>query len=314
MDALKTSEEISSQVGWSEAAGLAVARHLAKLHALAKRAQQDADVETVHQLRVYSRRIQTILSVLSGAFPSKHSRRLAKRARQIRQVAGQIRDGDVFEQAIRGLGDHASADERIGIDYLLEKSPRRRKRGEVKLIRRLAKLDRTGFWSWVRKHYPSDMPAASLTPAGEGESSILDHGRAVLDEEFARFREMVTRDPEGDIERIHELRLGVKRFRYILEVLADCVASKDRRRLLEPIKRLQDVLGGMNDSCQFAHRLDREARQSEDADLARSLYLLRDRFSRTLAEQIQSGRLTWSEDEVEEYRLQVFQLTRPIPT
>ncbi|MCC6383440.1 MAG: CHAD domain-containing protein [Dehalococcoidia bacterium] len=53
------------------------------------------DPDAIHDLRVAVRRLSQCLDVFSGLFPSKSAKRVRKRIRRIRQLAGDVRDIDI---------------------------------------------------------------------------------------------------------------------------------------------------------------------------------------------------------------------------
>jgi hypothetical protein len=72
---------------------------------------------------------------------------------------------------------------------------------------------------------------------------------------FREGRQIVAGSPSA--EELHQLRLGVKRFRYTLELFRPCYGSGLEERL-EALKRMQDHLGAMND-CETTAALLRTA-------------------------------------------------------
>src|SRR5262245_8264017 len=55
-----------------------------------------ADSETVHELRVATRRARAAVEAFADVLPPKAARRAAKVLRKLRRVAGAARDGDVL--------------------------------------------------------------------------------------------------------------------------------------------------------------------------------------------------------------------------
>ena len=75
----------------SERVNRLVGQVIAELH----RAQQEATVEVVHDLRVSIRRLQAALRAFPTFFPQAESRQILKQARKVLKLAGRVRDFDI---------------------------------------------------------------------------------------------------------------------------------------------------------------------------------------------------------------------------
>lgn len=271
------------------------------------------DVESVHQIRVFCRRLQAALDVLADALPQKHVRRLTKRLRRIRREAGHVRDADVLAIELKRVRDLATPAESPAIDHLLDLYPRKRARALERLVCRIDKLDRRDFWDWVAKQYPADLVVDDLRVARGRDRSILDLSRDRVDDELSTFLSAFEDHADGNIEQLHQLRLAAKRFRYVLEVFAGCFGSEFRERVYEPIKQLQESLGSINDAHAFAQQLDRLAHLTDEDELAASLSRLRDRYVVQLDEHVRQFNQLWSVAERDAYVARVRQLLNPPP-
>src|SRR5688572_10302173 len=68
--------------------------------------ERPAEPEQIHQLRVWTRRADAALELYADLLPRRGVRKLRKRLRRIRKVAGRVRDCDVY--AHRTLAPGAS--------------------------------------------------------------------------------------------------------------------------------------------------------------------------------------------------------------
>ncbi len=78
-----------------------------------------ADPEDIHQLRVYSRRAGAALRAFSAHCPSRDRRPLAHALRDLRGVAGQARDCDVFIDNLRGWRETAGPEALPAVAFLI---------------------------------------------------------------------------------------------------------------------------------------------------------------------------------------------------
>lgn len=51
----------------------------------------------------------------------------------------------------------------------------------------------------------------------------------------------------GDVEAVHDMRVGIRRMRVMLSNFAVCIPKKDRQRLRLSVKKMADALGGVRD-------------------------------------------------------------------
>jgi hypothetical protein len=75
----------------------------------------------------------------------------------------------------------------------------------------------------------------------------------------------------GDLtamDRLHELRLAVKRFRYVLEVVEPCLDPAALDEAMTRARSLQQRLGDLNDLAELEARLERYAHELEDSERA----------------------------------------------
>lgn len=298
---MKRLEQIPGTAALAEAARGVLAHRLNKLRGFADALvdREKDDVEAVHQTRVYCRRVQSAADVLASALPKKHYKRLRKRLRRIRRSAGRIRDMDVLAIELKVVSPHLSAVERAAADFLLERYPDKREREREKLGKKVAKLARKGFWDWVRRHYPvTESGNEEWTP---GEPSLADFARERLPAELDTFLSVFSPAPSEDYEQLHAVRIAAKRLRYVLEVFAGCFPPRFRKEIYSPIKRIQESLGAVNDSHNFALSLDELAKSTNDPALQESLYALRDRYRRRLEQLAREFSELWTEDQRREY-------------
>jgi CHAD domain-containing protein len=205
------------------------------------------DGEAVHDMRVATRRLRTILKVLADA-PVFDARQLRARAKQVRPVAralGDLRDLEVLRDHTRAyvadepdlaaglevLQAHLRARHAVARKRLLRALDRRRYRAALDWLGPFAK-GRCGSGALADPERPADVRQF----AG---SAIWRRYEAVLD-----FAEVVrgTRP-----EALHQLRIAVKGLRYTLELFTQELGD-GVKPLLDTLVRAQDHLGSLHDS------------------------------------------------------------------
>ena len=203
------------------------------LHGLA-----EGDVRALHRTRVASRRLREILPVLE--LDPDVARRLGRRLRKVTERLGVVRELDVLALLVEELHDSGKFDSatlaRIAT-ALAEERARARDRLFAKLptgeLRRIAsKLTKVAGdldddkkasrgWRWA-------VEARLTHRATVLKRAMIDAGALYLP------------------ERLHAVRIALKKLRYALEVAVEATGAPSATDL-RTLKRGQDVLGRLHD-------------------------------------------------------------------
>ena len=233
------------------------------LHAVEK-----GDIRALHQARVASRRIRELIPVLQ--IGSTAARKLGRRLRKVTARLGSVRELDVLvlligELHVSGRRAHGGLG-RVGVRVAKSRDQARKKLlGRLPLaeLARLArKLDRLAArlkeserasskgaarsWRW-------GIDARVVKRASRVSTALADAGALYLP------------------ERLHRVRLAVKKLRYAME-LATEAAGQSGGADLRLLKRSQDLLGRMHD----LQMLIDEARKTQASLAPPSLAVWRD--------------------------------------
>ena len=203
------------------------------LHGLA-----EGDVRALHRTRVASRRLREILPVLE--LDPGVARRLGRRLRKVTERLGVVRELDVLASLIEELhesGRHDSATlARLAV-VIAEARTRARDRLLSKLptgeLRRIAnKLSKVA--GDLRDHKKSSRGWRWAIEAR------LTHRAALL--KHATLEAGALYLPE----RLHAVRIALKKLRYALEVAVEAAGAHSRNDV-RTLKRSQDILGRLHD-------------------------------------------------------------------
>lgn len=188
----------------------------------------------VHQSRVATRRIRSLLGAYEDVISRKHQKTFRKPLRALARALGEVRDLDVLNQNL--------------VEWLDETSD------ESELVTLLGTF-REGALQRLQRAFPAQA-VQSLS------SEILRVTEALTQAPSPRLCERLPQDlwsqyvalrafevgiADAPVSVLHELRIEIKRFRYALEFFADALGSDDTEGLLEPLVLLQDALGRLND-------------------------------------------------------------------
>lgn len=212
-------------------------RHLlAKMWGAEDAARSFDDPEGVHQMRVATRRIRSILQASGDAFEGKRYRRINATLRRLARALGLVRDTDVFIgilEARPGTGE-----DRPGMRRLIERLSRERDAARGNLLALLDELD------------DEDFRQASLhafEKARGGKRGISRKGARRMIREHVDDLVAATGSfpPEDDPDALHGVRIATKRLRYALQLLEEPLRP-GASEIIPALTGLQDELGELH--------------------------------------------------------------------
>jgi CHAD domain-containing protein len=205
------------------------------------------DPDAVHDLRVALRRCRSVAAVMEEVDADSSWREMRKLGRKIFRQLGELRDTQVLEEWVKTLSQESDA---IHVRLLGSLSTKENELREAAL-RVAAKFDQK-TWKKLERRLrsrarlvPPDRLAAECLALERLEAAKELHAQALRSEKPTAW---------------HELRIGVKRFRYTVESLLPAryeVWGDD-------LKRLQDLLGDVHDLDVLSTTIDESGAQESE--------------------------------------------------
>lgn len=234
-------------------AASSTAESLLRRHLRAVRASLDAaldgDVGAVHNVRVASRRLRELVPVVAGRSPNRKVKKLRRFARTLTRAFGPVREMDVAAELLAALEGHRHLPGIAAVHRTIRGERDRRRRT---MLERLDRVDLTRTLDRLAE--PAKMVGLEDL---QREAPALVAARMLA--RTARLEETI--DVAGSLyepERLHQVRIAVKKLRYSLELVPDLRLGQvgpDLKRL----KTAQDLLGSLHDFevlAAFARSLD----------------------------------------------------------
>jgi len=195
--------------------------------------------EALHKARIASRRIREALPLLSA---SDRVRRLERRIRKITRALGPVRELDVALQIldeVEGTGELS----RAALARLRQAVARERQVLQADMKRRLEDLNITK----LRKRTALAARKAAADGSLRRDPVRLARARARAARRAERLRAAI----EGASgiylpDRLHDVRIAVKKLRYSLELVRELSGSRAAAHL-KTLADVQDTLGRMHD-------------------------------------------------------------------
>jgi CHAD domain-containing protein len=198
------------------------------------------DMKATHRTRVASRRLRELLPLLE--LQPKAARKLGKRLRKATRQLGAVREADVLQLLTENLTNSGRFGERamrrVRTDVLATREKARKAFSARETLSDLLRLAKN-LEKVARK---LDDPGP--TPNGRAWQWALD---ARIAHRAATLKKAV--DAAGAIylsERLHDVRIALKKLRYAVELSADAAAARPGSDL-KTLKRAQTLLGRLHD-------------------------------------------------------------------
>lgn len=200
------------------------------------------EADAVHDLRVALRRCRSLAAVMEEVDPDPGWPEMRKIGRKLFRQLGELRDTQVLEEWVNKLGSERDTVRERLLAHLRENESEEKEAG----LRAAGKFDSKTWRSYERVLGHRARVVALNSPAAK--SLALERLLAARE---LHLRALRTEKPEP----WHELRIGMKRFRYTVEsLLPELYESWG-----EDLKRVQDLLGEVHDLDVLAETIERVA-------------------------------------------------------
>ena len=200
------------------------------------------DEETVHDLRVSSRRAREVLDYLESALPENNYKKLRQPAKKITSSLGELRETEVNLALTRKLNNSGLIPP-LAAELLVHSLNNHKRKLQARVNKQMK----------ARKFTPYKKFLSRL----KGSRLAIPASQAVLQRRAEDFYSFELPEELHD-EELHELRIRTKQFRYALEI-HNRLRNLRLGRFILRIKRLQEVLGEIHDLYVFVNLIKEEA-------------------------------------------------------
>lgn len=215
--------------------------------------RQGDDIEELHDMRVATRRMRAAVSVFGDHLDPDQIGRFLKGLKGTGRTLGAVRDMDVFGEKMQAYLDSLPEDHEHDLDPLLAAWEAERERARKRLLKY---LDSKRYARFKKKFGQFlQTPGAGALPAFTENGDPIPHrlrhvAPVAIYERLAEVRayDEWVRGPDVPLERLHQLRIAIKRLRYTLEFFAEALGP-DAAAVIDECKALQDHLGDLQDAA-----------------------------------------------------------------
>lgn len=212
-------------------------------------ARESDDPEFIHQLRVALRRLRSALRLFSPALPADFVARWSDGLKEAADGLGAARDLDVMlAEVLSPVAESGLADE--ATQRLIAMAVDRRDREKTAAREQLLAASH-GRQMLALAADLHGLQSDSLVKS----ANLTTFARLQLTQLRKRARKRYTAAADLHPDKLHELRVSLKRLRYAIEFLLPLLPEKATVRYANELAEIQDTLGYINDEAVARGRL-----------------------------------------------------------
>ena len=214
------------------------------------------DPEELHDMRVPTRRMRAAMKVFQRALPER-ARWLREELRWVAHALGDVRDLDVQIERFQAW---KREEEGSGfLDRILTITHKRREEARENMLEVLdsARYERllSSCAEMLRLGLAAELESAQANGNARASEPVTDAAPALISRRYRKWRKASKRlDETSSPEAFHDVRKKGKRLRYTLEFVSE-VYGRPVKKLVKPLKALQDDLGDHQDAVVAARYL-----------------------------------------------------------
>lgn len=195
----------------------------------------------IHALRVATRRATAAIDLFRDCLPKPIRTEVRATLRSLRKAVAEARDWDVLlQQLAKTMRANVDADVPT-LDMLTGYALAQREQAQSAL----EKVARDCSPQDVKKLQARVV--AAVRSKRKGQPTLGDFARPLIGQQLRDLTTVADRDNDA-WTMLHEVRIAGKRLRYALEVVDGCLDPAITEHVTPSLVRLQEVLGGVNDS------------------------------------------------------------------
>ena len=206
-----------------------------------------ADLEDVHKMRVAIRHMRSLFRLMEGFYKPRSTESYIADLRRVMRVLGAVRDLDVMTVDLEGFRQELANEEATAMQDVIDLLDMRRGEARKALVKCLNSKRYRRFMA----DFSTFLTTPSAGVAAPSTNMVIPYEvrhalPPLVATQLAQVRAYDSMLAEADAETLHDLRIHFKRLRYSLSLFADLLGAQ-AGEVIEEIKKMQDLLGRLND-------------------------------------------------------------------
>lgn len=222
-----------------------------KEHELGSRS--GSDVESVHQMRVASRKMRSLFEMIGNYYKPKTVMKHTQGLRTIGKTLGNIRDLDVLIEDLEKFEKTLDKETQASLKQIIKKLDKKRGKHRVVLNDMFDSKQYIKFIDRFKKFTQSRKKGVFPISNKSTPHQVRHLLPIILHERLAKVRAYETVLDGAEDEVLHALRVEFKQLRYALEFFKP-VLGKSGEQFINEVKAMQNLLGRIQDIAVFTER------------------------------------------------------------
>lgn len=266
------SAELAMTDSMAQAGRKILAQQFEKFQAQEAGSRTGEDIEAIHDMRVASRRMRSVLRLLSAYYKAKYVKQFLDGLQSSAGALGRVRDLDVLLTDLQAFQAKQADDEKQAMQGIIDRFQKRRVKALANLNHQFDSSEYAKFIKNFGEFVSSESKGALPVDIDENPYQVRHILPVLLHKRLSTVRAYETIIETVDDETLHNLRIEFKRLRYALEFFEPLLGSS-AGGFISAIKEMQDFLGRMNDMTVFEERVKSLKKLSSSEKSARDAYI-----------------------------------------
>jgi CHAD domain-containing protein len=249
---------------WNELLG--VGQHLTeKFVSLLPMVLNDHDPAAIHKMRVVSRRLELIISLIYTKPRPAYARKLRGRAKRCRRVLGGLGDCDILLKKAEQAMAQAPARDTAAWKAVAQLLQNRRTKILPRSVDKLAAIEFSSPSAKLQRDFKENGATQRVHSNGKFRNLTPQKADKIVDERILRSLARLWRDFDSRVQEsrgdtrdrvVHGLRIATKRLRHLVEVM-EKLGVAGSAKILVRLRELQRALGEWHDMEVLEHLTSR---------------------------------------------------------
>lgn len=204
------------------------------------------DVETIHKMRVTTRRMRSVFNLLGDYYKSKATKPFTAHLKVLGKRLGAVRDIDVMMVNLQEYQQNHATDS--AFESQLARLQGKREKAVKRLSKFLKTEEHTNFTERFTKFLTHEGKGVRKIPTHTTTPYQVRHVLPIIVQEHLvtiKAYDNVLNDP--DVDTLHGLRIEFKQMRYLITHFQDVLGTSSSS-FTDDLVHIQDYLGELNDS------------------------------------------------------------------
>lgn len=236
---------------------------------LNKKVLSAADIETLHNLRVSSRRLTEYLNISQKIFLTKNFTKKYKLLKKIIKITNNKRNIDVFLQYLQNkIKNNFNTKNKEEALYIFNTFKKKQNKLQKKVLKKLKHLKLKKLQNFLKD---TEEHLKELSARDKRQKNLKVYLNQLLKnygEKILSLKELSLK--EDDLPALHQQRIALKKYRYVFEIKQHLL-NLNQKEKYNLIKSLQEIIGNIHNQDVFKIMVEKEIKKLKNKNKDKNL-------------------------------------------